>query len=250
MAIDWNADVGVILKSLFSKEKESKPDQSPKSPYAKLLVPVLCAVVALVLLVVFVLNPLWKEREVKQNKVNQIASMRQEVEGLREEVTHAAKVLEEAQLRFDKITKLFHTNQELEDLYRHISRLALIHNLLIATLEKNGEKPVFELDPMLGEAGKNGQPQEETPSFDPLTGEVPEGSSRNVAYYKIQVKFEITGNYGSYTLFRRDLAQLEKIVNIDKETIHVVDSKKKNGNVQVIAVFSTYRLPSTSGVSG
>ena len=47
-------------------------------------------------------------------------------------------------------------------------------------------------------------------------------SADNVAYYKIPVTFEITGNFLGYIKFKRALSLSKKMLNFDKESIQVV----------------------------
>ena len=43
-----------------------------------------------------------------------------------------------------------------------------------------------------------------------------------VAYYKIPVEFEITGNFLGYIKFKRQISLSKKMLNFDKELIKVV----------------------------
>ena len=52
--------------------------------------------------------------------------------------------------------------------------------------------------------------------------------------------FKVT--YSKYTNFRNGLAQLKKIININKETI-VVEAEASNGIVKITSAIATYRLP-------
>jgi Tfp pilus assembly protein PilO len=101
--------------------------------------------------------------------------------------------------------------------------LALTNQLMVSKIDKQGEEPVFEIE----------QPQQQ------------EGDSKpkKVAYYEFKVRFEISGNYANYTSFRKGLAQLKKIINIDQEKIIVLQSETKKGEVRVTAVLAIYRLP-------
>ena len=47
-------------------------------------------------------------------------------------------------------------------------------------------------------------------------------SKKNVAYYKIPVTFEISGNFIGYIKFKRAISLSNKMLNFDKETIKVV----------------------------
>jgi Tfp pilus assembly protein PilO len=75
-------------------------------------------------------------------------------------------------------------------------------------------------------------------------------SKKEVAFYKIMVKFDFSGDYLNYTYFRKDLAELKKIINIELETIEVPATDDENdnpidGSVQISATLSTYRFPSS-----
>ena len=48
--------------------------------------------------------------------------------------------------------------------------------------------------------------------------------SSDVAYYKIPVNFEITGNFIGYIKFKRAVSLSKKMLNFDKESIKVVKS--------------------------
>ena len=45
---------------------------------------------------------------------------------------------------------------------------------------------------------------------------------KDIAYYKIPVDFQITGNFLGYIKFKRALSLSNKMLNFDKETIKVV----------------------------
>jgi len=258
MAIDMNADIGEVIKSIFSKDKSKSAsgDSGPENPYLKLIITGTIVVISIVLYVIFVFIPAQEEIKIKQGQVDQIEQLRVEIQTVNEEIISATKELALAKAQYEKLTKLFHTDQELEDLYRHISMLALTHNLLVSKLEKAGEEPVFEMviDQTQSMNGveefddvnnyDDGMVDDMSMGEDPMMGSEGEATpKKKVAYFRFRVKFDITGNYSRYTLFRRDLAKLEKIINIDKETIIVLSSEKQEGKVKVSATLSTYRLP-------
>lgn len=226
MAIDMNADVGELIKGLFSSGNSGK-----KNPYSKLILSGVVLLLVATLYVTLVFLPTKKELLIKANQLAGIEYLKKDIQGLSRKIKVAAKELEAAQLQYEQMTKLFHTSKELEDLYQHISMLALTHQLTITKLEKAGEEPIFEQS----SANKNKTNNQQ--------------QKKRVAFYKFKVKFNIMGNYAGYTLFRRDLAKLKKTINIDKETIRVAeigtDSKKQYGVVIVAATLSTYRMPVT-----
>ena len=71
---------------------------------------------------------------------------------------------------------------------------------------------------------------------------------KEVAFYKIEVRFEFVGDYISYTYFRRDLANQKKIINIEREQILAQPNNAEansDGVVQISTTLSTYRFPNS-----
>ena len=56
---------------------------------------------------------------------------------------------------------------------------------------------------------------------------------KNIAYYKIPVDFEITGNFLGYIKFKRQLSLSQKTLNFDNESIKVVQGKDSTGAIKV-----------------
>jgi Tfp pilus assembly protein PilO len=193
------------------------------------------AVIFIILYVFFIYLPTEEVNRLKQEKISQIQFIQSEINTISDDIVIATKDLSDAQAKYQSLTKLFHTGKELDDLYRHISMLALTNQLMVSKIDKQGEEPVFEIE----------QPQQQA-NEDGLTNDaLGEGESipKKVAYYEFKVRFEISGNYANYTSFRKGLAQLKKIINIDQEKIIVLQSETKKGEVRVTAVLAIYRLP-------
>ena len=55
----------------------------------------------------------------------------------------------------------------------------------------------------------------------------------NIAYYKIPVDFEITGNFLGYIKFKRQLSLSQKTLNFDNESIKVVQGRDSTGAIIV-----------------
>ena len=165
-----------------------------------------------------------------------------EIETLTNEIETAQSELNVAQNEYDRRTNLFHTDKELEDLYGQISILAMQNQLLITKIEKGIERPVFGegnciVNSAEDEFFSDGDFVEEEQYYEDETTQL-----QKVGYYEFVVNLEISGNYSKYTNFRNGLAQLKKIININKETI-IVESESSNGNVKITSAIATYRLP-------
>jgi Tfp pilus assembly protein PilO len=227
MAIDMNMDIGELVKNLFAK-KGSKGASSilTDNPYAKIIIAGILVLLVIILYVVFVYMPMQEKLEQQQRQISQVNNLKNDIAVLSVRITKEEIKLEAAKKDFNSRTKLFHTDKELEDLYRHISMLALSNQLMVSKLEKVDETPVFEVQK--GSTSKKKSAKNKV---------------KKVAYYEFKVRFEINGNYYNYTKFRKGMAELKKIINIDVEEIIVLESKTKKGEVKVSTTLSTYRLP-------
>jgi len=234
MAIDMNPDIGEIFKNLFAKKGVDKIKGISVNPLMTTFIAGGVAVVFIILFVFFIYLPIAEENRAKQEKISQTGFLQSEINTISDDIIKATKDLSDAQAKHQSLTKLFHTGKELDDLYRHISMLALTNQLMVSKIDKEGESPVFEIE----------QPNEDIKT-DNFTGDN-ESKPKKVAYYEFKVRFEISGNYADYTSFRKGLAQLKKIININQEEIIVLQSETKKGEVKVTAVLAIYRIPTES----
>ena len=229
MAIDMNVDVGSLIKGLFSKKESKEGSPSAPNPHVKTLMAVVAVVIVIASYVYFVYIPTQKDLKIKNDKIAQIETIRYEIESLSSSIKVAQEDLELAEKEYDRRTTLFHSDKEMEDLYGQISLLAMQNKLMVTKIEKGFEVPIFADGFCTNDdsfVNDEGQPQ-----------------LQNVGYYEFTVDLEISGNYSFYTNFRNGLAQLKKIININSESIVVVESEENTGNVKVTSSISTYRLP-------
>jgi Tfp pilus assembly protein PilO len=209
-------------------------------------------VVALILVLYLVLYyfPAKGESDLKEMQVAQIPVLRQEIAMLESELETEKKNLEQARDRYRELTGLFHTQQELEGLYRDISTIALRNGLTITSLNKGEQSAVYQAAPLNinSEIGLDPSMQSQVASpVDPMENLGEENLP--VAYYKIPMSIEMIGGYPRYVLFRKSLAEMKKLVNIDEEKVVVLDDEDSPGKIKVSATLSTYRLPSAAGVN-
>ena len=139
--------------------------------------------------------------------------------------------IKEIQPEYDKKSKLFHSQKEVEGLYQNISNFASSNNLNIINLNKEDAIPISGAGAGAG-ASNQGQNNDNNQN----TGN---NQNQNVAYFKIPVSFEITGNYLGYLKFRRALAQSNKVINFDMEKISVV----KGAGINSVGTISIVGLP-------
>lgn len=135
--------------------------------------------------------------------------------------------IKEIQPEYDKKSKLFHSQKEVEGLYQNISNFASSNNLNIINLNKEDAVPISGA--VASNQGQNNDNNQNTGN----------NQNQNVAYFKIPVSFEITGNYLGYLKFRRALAQSNKVINFDMEKISVV----KDAGINSVGTISIVGLP-------
>jgi len=246
-------DVGQLLaslKGLGKKEGSGGKTGGPSNPHTKNIAIAAGLVLALLAYVFFIYLPQQKELDDKNFKISQIETMRQEIITLQQEKMLEAENLTKANARYKELTSLFHTEQELEELYRQISTIALTNGLVIANLKKGEEEAVAEVaseqtdDPNAQGMNTGMQAGMEPPPTESMGMEGEEGEkAKKIAFYKIPMYVEINGSYLKYVKFRESLATIQKLVNIDKENINVIADSK--GKVSIKATLSTFRMPSS-----
>ena len=249
MAIDMNVDIGEMVKGLFSKkDSEGNEGTSPKSPVSKFAVVIVLVLVIIGLYVFYFYLPAREDLRIKKTKISQIETMQFEISELSSSIDKAKIDLIAAEKNYEKLTKLFHTNKELEDLYRNISLLALSNKLMVTKIEKGSERPIFEVDVIDYQSLEfdansfNSEGMDENPDMMDM-GMEGESATKKVAFYEFSVDIEISGNYENFTNFRKGLTDLKKIININKEKIVVMESEVRKGDVKVSATIATFRLP-------
>jgi len=238
MAIDMNVDVGAMIKGLFSKKTSQGEAKAPQNPYVKTLISIVTVLILIASYIYFIYLPTQEELRINNEKLSQIEILRSEITVLENRIVKAQADLDEAEKEYERRTKLFHTDKELEDLYGHISMLAMKNQLMVTKIEKGVEQPIFD-EAQSSICDRNLSNTENSDDFN--MQESPQ--LKKVAYYEFLVDLEISGNYKNYTNFRNGLAELKKIINIMRESVVVLESETRRGDVKVSSSIATYRLP-------
>ena len=243
MAIDMNVDVGEMIKGLFSKKTSQGEAKAPQNPYVKILISIVTVLILIASYIYFIYLPTQEELRINNEKLSQIEILRSEVTVLSDRIVKAKADLEESQKEYERRTTLFHTDKELEDLYGHISMLAMKNQLMVTKIEKGVENPVLEVNISENQSSICDGSLSNTMNADDFTMQEESPQLKKVAYYEFLVDLEISGNYKNYTNFRNGLAKLKKIINIMRESIVVLESETRRGDVRVSSSIATYRLP-------
>ena len=238
MAIDMNVDVGAMIKGLFSKKTSQGEAKAPQNPYVKILISIVTVLILIASYIYFIYLPTQEELRINNEKISQIEILRSEITVLSDRIVKAQADLDEAEKEYERRTTLFHTDKELEDLYGHISMLAMKNQLMVTKIEKGVENPIFD-ETQSSICDRNLSNAENSDDFN-----MQESTQlKKVAYYEFLVDLEISGNYNNYTNFRHGLAELKKIINIKRESVVVLESETRRGDVKVSSSIATYRLP-------
>ena len=148
-----------------------------------------------------ILNPMVEKREAKyQDKILK----EKETEQFQNDIISMKKTIKKLTPEFKKVSTLFHSKAEVEDLYNSLSRFAAANGLVISKIEKKEPKPVFK-------KCKAKQSKDKI-------------KVGMISYYKIPVDYEIKGNFLGYIKFKRAVSKSKKSLNFDKETISVVQN--------------------------
>ena len=125
--------------------------------------------------------------------------------------------------KLEQYSTLFHTKAEVEGLYQTLSEFAAMNNLIISKIEKKKITEVTKADAMASLGEKKSKKTQKKEKRDVA----------NIAYYKIPVDFEITGNFLGYIKFKRQLSLSQKTLNFDNESIKVVQGRDSTGAIIV-----------------
>ena len=135
---------------------------------------------------------------------------------------------------YEKNSKLFHSEKEVEDLYQNISKFALLNGLSIINLKRNEPKAV----------NGSSQTSTENNSEQNSTTEA-NNAGQQVLYYEIPVEYEIRGNFLSYLKFRRALSKSSKVINYDKEEITTLTEIQgqiiSKGTISIVGLPNEYK---------
>ena len=166
----------------------------------------IASIIIFLIIYYLILNPIViakkSQLEDMTNKQLEIVQFEQEI------ISNKAKI-KKLTPEFERHSSLFHTKVEVEGLYQSLSEHAGLNGLIISKIEKKKKIAVMKSVPASTKKKKKKKKKAEPPK-------------KVVAYYKIPVKYEITGNFLGYIKFKRALSKSKKMLNFDKESIKVV----------------------------
>ena len=163
-----------------------------------------------------ILNPMVNKRKLKLDDMNK---KKEEIAKYESNIKKTNKTIKKLTPEYKQYSTLFHTKAEVEGLYQTLSYYAGLNGLVISSIKKEvpaavskASAPAKKKKKKKKKKGKKKKKKKATKTK----------SADNVAYYKIPVTFEITGNFLGYIKFKRALSLSKKMLNFDNESIQVV----------------------------
>ena len=187
------------------------------------------AIIFFLIIYYSILNPIVNT---KKGKLSDMTLKQEEITQFNKEIKANNKKIKKLRPQYEKYSTLFHTRAEVEGLYQTLSHFAGANGLVISKIEKKKPKEVSK-SAALGKEEKKKKKATKKKSI------------KNIAYYKIPVDFEITGNFLGYIKFKRAISMSNKMLNFDKESIKVVKGNttgtiKVNGTLTIVGLANEF----------
>ena len=188
------------------------------------------AIVFFLVIYYSILNPIVNA---KKTQLEEMTLKQEEVTQFNQEIKANKNKIKKLRPQFEKYSTLFHTRAEVEGLYQTLSEFAGQNGLVISKIEKKKPVEVSKSDALGKKKGKKKKKATKKKSM------------KNIAYYKIPVDFEITGNFLGYIKFKRAISMSNKMLNFDKESIKVVKGNttgtiKVNGTLTIVGLANEF----------
>ena len=168
------------------------------------------AIVFFLIIYYSILNPIVNN---KKAKLADMTLKQEEVAAMKSEIAGYKKKIKKLTPEYENFSTLFHSRAETEGLYQTLSVYAGENGLVISKIEKKKPKQVSKSEALAASETKKKKKKKKKKKSKKL---------KDIAYYKIPVNFQITGNFLGYIKFKRALSLSNKMLNFDKETIKVV----------------------------
>ena len=158
-----------------------------------------------------ILNPIVNK---KKAKISDMKAKQAETVQFKDKIIKTKKKIKKIKPKYENYSTLFHSKAEVEGLYQNLSEFASMNGLVISVIEKGQPVEVSKSKALNTKAKKKKKKKKKKASK--------KEDIKNIAYYKIPVKFQINGNFIGYIKFKRALSLSNKMLNFDNESIKVV----------------------------
>ena len=182
----------IDLKNITMEDIQAKLKNVDKKTWIKIGVSV-GAVVFFLVIFYGVLNPIVNK---KKGQLDDMIKKKEETAKFISDIKSKNNKIEKKRPQYEQYSTLFHTKAEVEGLYQTLSEFAAMNNLIISKIEKKKITEVTKADAMASLGEKKSKKTQKKEKRDVA----------NIAYYKIPVDFEITGNFLGYIKFKRPIS--------------------------------------------
>ncbi len=211
----------IDLKNISLQDIQAKLRNVDKKTWIKIGVSV-GAIIFFLVIFYAVLNPIVNKKKAQLDDMNK---KKEETAKFISDIKSKNKKIKKKTPQYKQYSTLFHTKAEVEGLYQTLSEFAAMNNLIISKIEKKKIAEVSKSDAIASVSKKKGKKKKKKKSE--------KRDVKNIAYYKIPVDFEITGNFLGYIKFKRQLSLSQKTLNFDNESIKVVKQGDSTGAIKV-----------------
>ena len=149
----------------------------------------------------------------KKAKISDMKAKQAEIVQFKDSIVKAKKKIKKIKPKYENYSTLFHSKAEVEGLYQNLSEFASMNGLIISVIEKGQPVQVSKSKALNTKAKKKKKKKKNASKKEAI---------KDIAYYKIPVKFQINGNFIGYIKFKRALSLSNKMLNFDNESIKVV----------------------------
>jgi hypothetical protein len=197
------------IRGVFSSTTpEGEPKESIfKKPSVIMIMSALFLIICLLITHFYYFNPKIKNFRMLIAQQNQ---MNNEINQTKPMLITLQKKVEELTVERNTTAKLFVSEQEVEELYQLISFSALRNKLVLGNLNRGKEEVIYE-----------------------------DAAKTIVDFKKISVKFSIDGTFSTYMSLRKEIAELDKNVYFEKETIR----RNEDGTIRADVELSMLKMP-------
>ena len=177
-----------------------------------------------------ILNPIVNA---KKATIKDLNTKQEEIIKFNKDIKKTKSKIKKIKPKYENYSTLFHSRSEVEGLYQTLSEFASVNGLVISKIEKGKPIEVSKAEVLNEKKKKKSKKKKKASKKDAI---------KNIAYYKIPVKFEIMGNFIGYIKFKRALSLSNKMLNFDKESIKVVQGNNTTGAIKVTGTLTIVGL--------
>ena len=165
-----------------------------------------------------------KERIYKAQtvKLNEISKFKKNIKSYKKEIKHLTP-------DYKNNSSLFHSKEEVEDLYNTLSVFATANNLEILKIEKKTPVQIFTSKQKKKKKKKKKKKNKSLKK------------AESDSYYKIPVSYEIYGNFLDFIKFKRAIAKSKQMLKFEKELF--TTSKRQIGKINIVGQLTIVGLP-------